>query len=114
MDGSGHKACSLKRPVRRSLKEAAKLGDVAAGFVEERLSPQQARFAAVSRAWEELLPAELQHHCDIAGFSGGELKVKVDSPSYANELRWCSSQLLSELEQRCPQARVKRITFRLL
>jgi hypothetical protein len=90
------------------------LGDVAAGFVEEKLSPQQARYAAVSRAWEELLPAELHHHCDIVGLSGGELKVKVDSPSYANELRWCSSQLLGELEQRCPQARVKRITFRLL
>jgi hypothetical protein len=114
MDGSGRKACSVRGPSRPSLQEAVKLGDIAADFVGGSVSPQQARFAVVSRAWEELLPAELRHHCDIVGLSGGELKVKVDSPSYANELRWCSSQLLSELEQRCPQARVKRITFRLL
>lgn len=114
MDGSGHKGCSVRGAVRRNRQEAVRLGDVAAGLVEEGLSSQQERFAAVRRAWEELVPAELRHHCDITGFSGGELKVKVDSPSYANELRWCSPQLLSELERRCPRARVKRIRFRLV
>jgi hypothetical protein len=61
--------------------------------------------------WQQLLPAELCHHCKIVDVSGGELKVVVDSPSYATELRWCSSELVGEFKRRCPGARVRRITF---
>jgi predicted nucleic acid-binding Zn ribbon protein len=113
MDGSEQRTSSLTRPRRPKSKEVAKLGDVLTRLLEERLSPRQARFELISRLWEELLPAEICHHCKIVDISGGELKVLVDSPSYANELRWCSSQLLMEFERRCPRARVRRITFTL-
>lgn len=86
-----------------------RLGDLLAKFVDEQISPQQARFEALTELWRELLPPNLYRRCQIADMSGGELKVSVDSPSYANELRWCSSELLEELQQRCPQARIKRI-----
>jgi len=95
--------------VRPKRQETVRLGDVLAKFLDEQLSPQQARFEALTELWQELLPANLYQRCQITDMSGGELKVSLDSPSYANELRWCSSELLEQLRQRCPQARIKRI-----
>ena len=86
-----------------------RLGDLLSGLMEERISPRQARFELVSGLWSELLPAELGRHCRLADISGGQLKVLVDSPSYAHELRLCSSELLSELQRRCPRGRIKKI-----
>jgi hypothetical protein len=37
--------------------------------------------------------------------------VQVDSPSYVYELQLCSSELLNELQQQCPKARLTRIKF---
>lgn len=89
----------------------AKLGDTLSELMERRISPQQARFGQVAELWDQLLPAELGLHCKIIDISGGQLKVKVDSPVYANELRWCSSDLLEEIQLKCPRARIKEIKF---
>jgi hypothetical protein len=101
--------CGVKRRTRPGSNKAVRLGDVLGELMEGQISPRQARFESIVDLWCQLLPVELRRHCKIADISGGQLKVLVDSSSYANELRWCSSQLLEELGQRCPQARIKRI-----
>ncbi|MHC4738008.1 MAG: DciA family protein [Planctomycetota bacterium] len=92
------------KPVR-----AVHLGDVLGEVMNKRISPQQARFGPVAEAWGHLLPEELSQHCRISDISGGQLKVLVDSPSYAHELRMCCPELLEELRQECPRAKIKKI-----
>jgi predicted nucleic acid-binding Zn ribbon protein len=87
------------------------LGQAAQQFMTEQVSPRQARFGAVLEIWSGLLPAELARHCEIVDVSGGQLKVKVDSPAYKYELQLCSSELLRELQQQCPKARLTKIKF---
>ena len=79
--------------------------------MEKRISPQQARFSQVVEVFSRLLPAELHGHCEIIDISGGQLKVKVDSPSYMYELQLCNSELLKELKWQCPKARLTKIKF---
>ena len=98
------------RRVRQSYN-AVGLGQVAQQILDERISPQQAKFSQVDEVWRELLPAELQQHCEIFGISNGQLEVQVDSPSYVYELQLCSSELLSELQRQCPRVRLTRIKF---
>jgi len=95
--------------VRRRGRQAIRLGDAAAELLEQRISRRQASFAAISELWERLLPAALSDHCRIVDMSGGHLVVLVDSASYASELRWCSPELLEDLQQGCPKARIKGI-----
>ena len=88
-----------------------KLGDVVQNFMTKWVSPRQARFGAVAELWSQLLPAELCRHCEIVDISGGELKVRVDSPAYKYELQLCSPEILEELQQQCPKARMTKIKF---
>ncbi|MFC1603703.1 DUF721 domain-containing protein [Planctomycetota bacterium] len=96
---------------RRSWKtyRAASLGQVAQQLLDKRISPQQARFSQIAEAWSQLVPAELCGHCEIVDISGGQLEVKVDSPSYKYELQLCSSELLDELQRQCPRVRLTKI-----
>lgn len=89
----------------------AKVGDVVQTFVTKWVSPRQARFGAVVEVWSRLLPVELYRHCEIVDISGGQLKVKVDSPAYKYELQLCRAELLKELQQQCPKARLTEIKF---
>jgi predicted nucleic acid-binding Zn ribbon protein len=86
-----------------------RLGQVAQQLMTERISPRQARFGPVAELWGRLLPDELARHCEIVDISGGQLKVQVDSPAYMYELQLCSSELLKELQQQCPKARLTKI-----
>ena len=86
-----------------------RLGEAATRLLESQILPRQARFGAVVEAWDSLLPAELRRHCKLAEVSAGQLTVLVDSPSYVYELRLCSSELLEQLQQQCPRARIKKI-----
>jgi len=98
------------RRTRKSYS-AYSLGQVAQQLLAERISPQQAKFSQVDEVWRDLLPAELQEHCEIVGISGGQLDVRVDSPSYVYELQLCSSDLLTELQRQCPRVRLTKIKF---
>jgi predicted nucleic acid-binding Zn ribbon protein len=99
------------RRTRRKPDRTAHLGDVVEQFMENQVSPRQARFRNVAEVWNELLPAELGEHCRISGISKGQLEVLADSPSYMYELQLCSSELLEELQQRCPRFRITKIKF---
>jgi len=103
----------LQNTVRRRARpnRTMRLGDILNGVMGNRISPQQARFAAVAELWSRLLPAELRRHCELADICGGQLRVVVDSPSYANELRWCSSELLEEFQRHFPRAKIEKIKF---
>jgi len=96
---------------KRKLSKEAQLGDVVRQLIDNKISPQQARFGTIEEAWNQLLPAELCRHCEITSVSGGQLKVLVDSPSYVYELQLCSSGLLEELQIQCPRAHIKKIKF---
>ena len=109
MDEYRHLLSSRKKQAKSQQNRTAKLGDVVKQLMTDRISPKQARSELIAEQWEDLLPAELQSHCRLEGLSAGQLKVTVDSPCYMHELRLCSSQLLQELQQRCPQARIDRI-----
>ena len=104
-----HNAVEGQR-VRKS-DRTVRLGDAVQQFLAEQVSPRQARFGAVAELWSQLLPAELCRHCEIVDISGGQLKVRVDSPAYKYELQLCSSELLEELQQQCPRARLTKIKF---
>ena len=93
----------------RQPKQAAKLGNVINKLLENKISPLQAKFELIIELWNQLLPEELSQHCRITGISGGQLKVLVDSPSFASQLRWYSASLLEEIKHQCPQARIKNI-----
>ena len=88
-----------------------RIGDVAQKFLGEQVSPRQAKYGAVLELWQQILPDELSRHCEIVDISGGQLTVKVDSPSYKYELHLCSSELLRELQQQCPKIRLTKIKF---
>ena len=103
--------CTVKRQKQRHPDGAVRLGDIAKELLENQISPKQARFGSIPEIWRQLLPDELRRHCKIAGISGGQLKVSVDLPAYKYELQLCSSELLSELQQQCPRAHIKKIKF---
>ena len=103
--------CTVNNQKQRNRDNAVKLADVARELMENRISPQQARFGSIPEVWCRLLPDELRRHCKIDGISGGRLKVLVDLPAYQYELQLCSSQLLTELQQQCPRAQIKKIQF---
>lgn len=91
--------------------DAVSLGQVARQFIDEQISPLQARFSGIAEVWSELLPAELAGHCEIIDISGGRLTVQADSPSYVYELQLCGRELLQELQRQCPRARLTNIKF---
>jgi len=111
MNGDEQLNGTVKRQRKRYLYGAIRLGDVARELMDNRISPQQARFGPIAELWSQLLPDELRRHCKIAGISGGQLKVSVDLPVYKYELQLCASELLSELQQQCPRAHIKKIKF---
>lgn len=102
---------AVKWQRKRQQPETVRLGDVTKQLMDNRISPQQARFGPIAELWNRLLPEELHRHCKIAGISGGQLNVLVDLPAYMFELQLCSSELLSELQRQCPRANIKKIKF---
>lgn len=102
---------TVKYQRKRYMDRAVRLGDVTRELLENRISPQQAKFAPIAELWSQLLPDELGRHCKIVDISGGQLKVSVDLPVYMYELRLCSSELLGELQRQCPRGHIKKIKF---
>ncbi len=98
---------------RRSRKRdrIVRLNDAVDQLLGEQISPRQARYGTVVEIWQQILPVELRRHCEITDISGGQLTVRVDSPSYKYELHLCSSEILKELQRQCPKLRLTKIKF---
>ena len=90
-------------------KKTVKLGDLLTELMEKRILPQQQQLLSLNEHWQQLLPTGFCNHCRIAGISNGNLKVFVDSTSYIYQLKLYSSKLLTELQHRCPQVRIRGI-----
>ncbi|MBW8000742.1 MAG: DUF721 domain-containing protein [Planctomycetes bacterium] len=96
---------------RKSKKKnrVTKLGDTVKELMDNQISPRQEKFGTVVETWNEMLPVGLAEHCRVDSILNSQLKVLVDSPVFVHELRLCSPQLLEQLQQRCPRARIKNI-----
>jgi len=95
-----------KRPNR-----TFRLGEVTKKIIAERISPRRERFRRIAEVWNQILPAQLCRHCEIADISGSHLVVRADSPVYMYELQLCSSELLNELQRQDPRLRLTKIKF---
>ena len=84
------------------------MADLVGSFVE-RLAPVHARCDSVESVLEGLLPPAMRTHCRLAGVSGGNVKLVVDSASYMYELQLCKAELLTELQRLCPTSGLRRI-----
>jgi len=93
---------------RNRTADPCRMADLVGGFVE-RLGPVQAHCDSIEGALAGLLPPALRAHCRLGGVTGGSVKLVVDSASYMYELQLCKSELLMELQQLCPSARLRRI-----
>ena len=112
--GSYNKYFEYNRHQREKTQEAsARLGDTISGLMDNQILTKQAKFESVAELWNEILPAELRRHCIIADISGGQLKVLADSSSYKYSLQLCTTEILAELQRRCPHVRIKRINIAL-
>jgi hypothetical protein len=94
---------------KQSTAPTTRLDDAAEELLGGRIYPQHRTFQAITDAWQQLVPPELQRHCRIADICSGQLKVFADSPSYVHELRIISSELLIELRQQCPGVKLRSI-----
>ena len=107
MDGDKQLRRITSQPTKPG--KTARLDEALSKLMENQILPQRARFVSIIELWNRLLPADLRRHCGIVDVAAGQLTVQVDSPSYANELRWCRPGLLEEIQMRCPRARIKEI-----
>ena len=62
--------------------------------------------------WREILPVELQERCALAGISRGTLLLEVDPGPYMHEMKIINTELLNEIQRRCPGAGIKKINLR--
>ena len=100
-----------RRRAKAKPDRTVRLGETLAELMNNQIAPRQEAAGLAAELWEQLLPAELRRHCEIVGLAAGRLKVRVDSPSYLQELRLCSSELLSQFQEHCPRAQIKAIKF---
>ena len=101
----------LRRIVKNKTRpnRTRRLSDVLTNIMDRRIAPQHNRFGPVAELWQKLLPYQLQQHCRLTDISGGSLKVTADTPAYANELRWCSKEIIQQLQIHCPKAKINKI-----
>ena len=100
---------AVKGRQRKRYDRFVSIGQAAEQFIAGQVKPQQKKYGNVVEVWEQVLPEELNRHCEIVGISGGSLSVQVDSPSHKYELHLCSREILKELQKECPKARLTKI-----
>jgi hypothetical protein len=80
--------------------EAVPLAEALKAVFDGPFTNEQKRLEQLRGLWEELVPQELRGHCKVVGFMRGVVKVQVDLPAYAYQLRLYSSELLVKLQDR--------------
>ena len=93
--------------------EARPLGELLGGLLRELEALRRRPNAAVARAWEEVVGAEVARHAQVVGFRGGIVRVDVDAAVWLHELGgFHKANLLKELQRRVKGVFVKDIRFR--
>lgn len=93
--GASRKGAEEPQRVAASLSEAARLMG-AQGAIE---------LAQVREAWPEAVGPQAAAHAWPKGFSKGVLTVATDHHAWATELRLLTSELLKQLQVKCPSVR---------
>ncbi|OHB59293.1 MAG: hypothetical protein A2167_05680 [Planctomycetes bacterium RBG_13_46_10] len=91
------------------LDTEARLGDVLAEMLNNKIEPQHENYCSLADTFERLLPPELIKHCRIGSVVNGQLRLLADSSSYMYQLQLCSSDLIAGLKKHYPRLRIKRI-----
>jgi len=102
-----HRAKHNPAPVMLSL------GPEMLSFFKNSVQKRQTKFAKIGECWTHLIPETMLEHCALESFSGGTLKVIVDSSSHLYELK---QLLLAGLQQQiliaCKSAGLRKITLK--
>ena len=98
---------------QRQVKSRVKpLGNLVDHILGRLVLPKQAEIEALRRAWQELLPKELQLHSCLESLNRGQLRILVDNASSLYELNLMAEEgLLEQIRQASPKVRVSRIKF---
>jgi hypothetical protein len=91
------------------LRGGIRLGESVKQLMEQSVEPRYARIGPLIEGWATLLPVGLAGQSRIVDLESGELTIAAGAPAYAYELRLCSSELVEEIRQRCPRAKVRSI-----
>ena len=102
------KLIKWKRTVKTPSR-TVRLSDTISQIMQKHISPKYDKYGPLFENWELLLPPELARHCKIAAVNNGQLRIKVDAPAYGNEIRLCQAELVEQLKEKCPKARIRNI-----
>ena len=101
----------VARPRPKRPDSTKKLGAQIEIYLNEKRAGLKKNTLVVD-SWRQILPAELQDHCTLAGISRGTLLLEVDPGPYMHEMKIMNTELLNEIRDRCPGAGIKRINLR--
>lgn len=62
-------------------------------------------------AWSEVLPPVLANICRLKEYKSGTLIVEVTPGPYLQQMHMIQSDLLKELQRRCPRSGLRKITI---
>ena len=98
---------------QRQVKSRVKpLGNLVDHILGRLVLPRQSDLEMLRRAWQELLPKELQLHSCLESLKRGQLRVLVDNAASLYELNLMADEgLLDQIRQVCPKVKVSRIKF---
>lgn len=85
-----------------------RIGNEAAAFLK-RHQRQFAKNAALTDAWEELLPAGLKPYCRLEQYSGSTLTVQATPGPYMHQFQVMQRELVAALQQRCPRVPITKL-----
>ena len=63
-------------------------------------------------AFQQVLPQQLNEHCQLVKISSGQVYIEVEPGPYMHEMQMLSSELLEHIKGRCPYSGVKKIILR--
>jgi len=102
----------LHRVKQQSPPPIDELGPQLLGFFKNT-QKRQTKLLAVSDCWSRLIPEHMLEHCALESFSGGILKVIVDSSAHLYELK---QLLLAGVEQQlriaCKPSGLRKVTLK--
>jgi hypothetical protein len=74
--------------------------------------PTVEAIVVVHERWAEVVGAEVAPHARPLGIAGGRLQIAVDSPGWANHLRWSEAEILARLTDLIGAGQVTSVAVR--
>jgi predicted nucleic acid-binding Zn ribbon protein len=78
-------------------RDPQRIGELLAGYVDERGWERPLAEARVFAEWSALVGADVAAHCAPTALANGELRVTAESTAWATQLRLLASTLLARL-----------------